>query len=106
MRVEPEVSPRISPNAAATTSDTTPSLSTPSGSTDVPDSVSSSREKSSSMQQISGFKRPLSHTNSFGVDTSIPKYGIETKFEEQLAEVVYRNLNFPAKIFFRKIKKN
>ncbi|XP_055618829.1 cAMP-specific 3',5'-cyclic phosphodiesterase, isoforms N/G isoform X4 [Toxorhynchites rutilus septentrionalis] len=39
------------------------------------------------MSQISGFKRPLMHTNSFTSDR-LPQYGVETPHEHQLGQVL------------------
>lgn len=38
------------------------------------------------MSCISGVKRPLTHTNSF-TGEKLPKYGVETKHEEELGKV-------------------
>ena len=44
---------------------------------------------SESMSQISGFRRTLSHTNSLagGDHTPVPKFGVNTEKESELAEV-------------------
>lgn len=39
------------------------------------------------MSQISGVKRPLSHTNSFTGD-ALPTHGVETPHEQQLGELL------------------
>lgn len=39
------------------------------------------------MSQISGFKRPLQHTNSFTSDR-LPQYGVDTPHEHQLGQVL------------------
>lgn len=38
------------------------------------------------MSQISGVKRPLCHANSF-TGEKLPKYGVETRYEEELGQV-------------------
>lgn len=38
------------------------------------------------MSHISGIKRPLCHTNSL---SKLPKYGVETPFEDELGMVIF-----------------
>ena len=39
------------------------------------------------MSQISGVKKPLHHTNSF-TGEKLPKYGVETPYEEDLGKML------------------
>ena len=39
------------------------------------------------MSQISGYKRSLSHANSIVVESNMPKFGVASEHEEELAEV-------------------
>ena len=39
------------------------------------------------MSQISGYKRTLSHANSIVVESNVPKFGVTSEHEEELAEV-------------------
>ena len=41
----------------------------------------------SAMSQISGYKRTLSHANSIVVESNVPKFGVTSEHEEELAEV-------------------
>ena len=41
----------------------------------------------SAMSQISGYKRSLSHANSIVVESNVPKFGVTSEHEEELAEV-------------------
>ncbi|XP_062701648.1 cAMP-specific 3',5'-cyclic phosphodiesterase isoform X4 [Aedes albopictus] len=54
-----------------------------------PSSLSRSRSPrmGERMSQISGFKRPLQHTNSFTSDR-LPQYGVDTPHEHQLGQVL------------------
>lgn len=50
---------------------------------------------STPMSHISGVKRPLCHANSF-TGEKVPKYGVETKNEEELGQVRNKSrLNVP-----------
>lgn len=43
------------------------------------------------MSHIQGVKRPLCHANSF-TGEKLPKYGVETRFEDELGEVSSKKL--------------
>jgi hypothetical protein len=43
------------------------------------------------MSQISGVKKPLCHTNSF-TGEKVPKYGVETPYEEDLGKVSFTHV--------------
>lgn len=45
------------------------------------------RRTGNTMSQISGVKKPLTHTNSF-TGQQLPKYGVETPFEEDLGKLI------------------
>ena len=45
------------------------------------------QDASESMSQISGFRRSLSHANSLPGGESVPKFGVSTEKESELAEV-------------------
>ena len=45
------------------------------------------QDASESMSQISGFRRSLSHANSLPGGESVPKFGVSTEKETELAEV-------------------
>ncbi|XP_071743060.1 3',5'-cyclic-AMP phosphodiesterase 4C isoform X3 [Lepeophtheirus salmonis] len=61
--------------------------------------VLQNRQKSATMNQISGFKRALSHTNSLAADASIPVYGVQTDHEEELAEILGKSDQWGVDIF-------
>ena len=48
------------------------------------------QDASESMSQISGFRRSLSHANSLPGGESVPKFGVSTEKESELAEVFYQ----------------
>ena len=49
------------------------------------------QDASESMSQISGFRRSLSHANSLPGGESVPKFGVSTEKESELAEVFFLN---------------
>jgi cAMP-specific phosphodiesterase 4 len=49
------------------------------------ESIQSPQKPGQTMSQISGVKKPLSHTNSL---TKLPKYGVETPHEEELGKML------------------
>jgi cAMP-specific phosphodiesterase 4 len=50
-----------------------------------PESIQGPQKAGQTMSQISGVKKPLSHTNSL---TKLPKHGVETPHEEELGKML------------------
>ena len=65
------------------------------------------QDASESMSQISGFRRSLSHANSLPGGESVPKFGVSTEKEPELAEVLHHQPYTLCQIvtFDRKINK-
>lgn len=51
------------------------------------------RHGPTTMSQISGVKKPLCHTNSF-TGEKLPKYGVETPYEEELGKVSFIHIEW------------
>jgi len=57
------------------------------------------QDASESMSQISGFRRSLSHANSLPGGESVPKFGVSTEKETELAEILDQSNNWGMDIF-------